>query len=119
MRTLGPTDSSTRGIMGNLATTLAHAQRADEAIALFEKLLHNAAQAEGAALVEAHYQYAAGMAILGRFDAAFEHLEEAVRRGFDATGQLTSDSDLKVLRNDPRFQALVDRIHRQQKVAAK
>jgi hypothetical protein len=46
--------------MGNLATTLAHAQRADEAIALFEELRHNAAQAEGAALVEAHYQYAVG-----------------------------------------------------------
>ena len=81
--------------MGNLATTLAHARRADEAIALFEKLLHNAAQAEGTAVIEAHYQYAGGMAILGRFDAAFQHLEEAVARGFDAAGQLTSDYDLR------------------------
>ena len=36
-------------------------------------------------------------------------------------GQSKCDSldDLKELRTDPRFQALVDRIHRQQKVAAK
>jgi non-specific serine/threonine protein kinase/serine/threonine-protein kinase len=119
MRTLGPTAPGTRRMMGNLATTLAHARRADEAIALFEKLLQNAAQAEGTAMIEAHYQYAGGMAILERFDAAFQHLEEAVARGFDAAGQLTSDDDLKELRNDPRFQALVDRIHGQQKVAVK
>ena len=117
--TWAPTASVTRRMMGNLATTLAHARRADEAIALFEKLLHNAAQAEGTAVIEAHYQYAGGMAILGRVDAALQHLEEAVARGFDAAGQLTSDDDLKELRTDPRFQALVDRIHRQQKVAAK
>ena len=110
LRVLGPTNKLTREAMINLAETLAYEKRADEAIALFETLLKNAAKSEGIALPDAHYQYAVGLTILGRHDEAFHQLQQAVDVGFADARQLTSDDDLKPLHNDPRFQGLLDQI---------
>ena len=110
MRTAGPTASITQNLITNLAATLASAKRADESIALFEKLLVYASQAEGPALRDAHYQYAAGLSALGRKDEAFQQLDEAVKAGFDDADRLSTDDDLKPLRSDPRFAALVEKI---------
>ena len=118
-RTIGPTASPTRKAVANLATTLAYEKRADQSIAWFEKLMEYSSKAEGTAMVDAHYEYAAGLSILGRRDQAFEHLQEAVQLGFDNTNQLTTDDDLKPLHNDPRFQTLLEEIHRKQPVASK
>ena len=118
-RTIGPTASPTRKAVANLATTLAYEKRADQSIAWFEKLMEYSSKAEGTAMVDAHYEYAAGLSILGRRDQAFDHLQEAVQLGFDNTNQLTTDDDLKPLHDDPRFQALLEEIHRKQPVASK
>jgi hypothetical protein len=40
-----------------------------------------------------------------------------VKLGFENTSQLTTDDDLKPLRDDPRFQALLDEIQRKQPIA--
>jgi tetratricopeptide (TPR) repeat protein len=105
--------------MGNLATTLAYEKRADQSIALFEKLMAYASKSEGTAVMDANYQYAVGLSILGRKDQAFEHLQEAVKLGFENTSQLTTDDDLKPLHDDQRFQALLDEIQKKQPVASK
>jgi serine/threonine protein kinase len=118
LRTLGPV-YATRFAMGNLATTLAYEKRADQSIALFEGLMAYASKAEGTAMIDANYQYAAGLSVLGRKDQAFEHLQEAVKLGFENTSQLTTDDDLKPLHEDPRFQTLLDEIKRKQPVASK
>ena len=112
MRTLGPTATGTRNALSNLATTLAYEKRADQAIPMFEKVLENAAKAEGTALRDAHVQYAAGLVILSRLDPAIAHLREAANLGFTDTQLLTTNDDLKPLRNDPRFQALVAQIQK-------
>jgi serine/threonine protein kinase/tetratricopeptide (TPR) repeat protein len=118
LRTVGPV-YTTRIAMGNLAITLAYEKRADQSIALFEKLMAYASKSEGTAMMDANYQYAVGLSILGRKDQAFEHLQEAVKLGFENTSQLTTDDDLKPLHDDPRFQALLDEIQRKQPVASK
>ena len=118
LRTVGPV-YTTRIAMGNLATTLAYEKRADQSIALFEKLMAYASKSEGTATMDANYQYAAGLSVLGRKDQAFEHLQEAVKLGFENTSQLTSDDDLNPLHDDPRFQALLDEIQRKQPIAPK
>jgi tetratricopeptide (TPR) repeat protein len=118
LRTVGPV-YTTRIAMGNLATTLAYEKRVDQSIALFEKLMVYASTSEGTAMMDAHYQYAAGLSILGRRDQAFEHLQEAVKLGFENTNQLTTDDDLKPLHDDPRFQTLLEEIQKKQPVASK
>ena len=119
MRTAGPTALVTRNAMGNLASTLAYAKRTGESIAMFEKLLEYASKAESPALRDAHYQYAAGLSVLGRKDEAFQQLDEAVKAGFDDADQLSTDDDLKSLREDPRFAALVEGIRKRQTSATK
>jgi len=114
MRTLGPADAITRNAMADLASTLAHEKREKESTALFEKLVAYAANAEGTAQSDANYQYAIGMAVLGHKEQALDHLQKAVQSGFANASELTSDKDLQPLRDDPRFQALVNEIQRKQ-----
>ena len=119
MRTSGPIALVTRNAMGNLAATLAYAKRDDESIAMFKKLLDDASKAEGPALQDAHYQYAAGLSVLGRKDEAFQQLDAAVKAGFDNADQLSTDDDLKALRGDPRFAVLLEGIKQKQATASK
>jgi tetratricopeptide (TPR) repeat protein len=114
IRTLGPIAPDTLRGFGNLATTLALEKRSDQAFALFEKYLQNAAKAEEPALINAHYDYATVLVILGRPDQALQHLQEAVKLGFADAGRLSADDDLKPLRADARFQALLGEIQKKQ-----
>jgi len=97
-------------VMGNLATMLAHEKRDKEALAMYEKLVEYAANAEGTAQSDANYEYAVGLTVLGHKEQALEHLQKAVQSGFANASALTSDEDLQPLRDDPRFQALVSEI---------
>jgi hypothetical protein len=114
MRTLGPTSAITRNAMASLALTLAYEKREKESTALFEELIGYAANAEGTAQSDANYQYAVGLAILGHKQQAFDHLQKAVQFGFANASELTGDEDLQPLRDDPRFQALVNEIQKRQ-----
>jgi len=114
MTTLGPTAAITRNAMANLALTLAYEKREKESTALFEELIGYAANAEGTAQSDANYQYAVGLAVLGHKQQALDHLQKAVQSGFANASELTSNEDLQSLRDDPRFQALVNEIHKMQ-----
>jgi serine/threonine protein kinase len=119
MRTLGPESPNTLRMMTNLAGTLALEKRADECIATFEKLLQLTAKSEGSARADANYQYGDALAVLGRPDPAFQHLQDAVKFGFSDPHQLTTDDNLKPLQKDPRFQALIDEIQKNHPAPAK
>ena len=43
-------------------------------------------------------------------DAAFAHLEEAIRCGWSNAGHLAKDADLAPLRDDPRWPGLLERV---------
>lgn len=55
------------------------------------------------------YNLACSHARLHHLDEAFKALDEAVERGYDDFPHLLRDSDLKPLRNDPRFTDLIRR----------
>jgi tetratricopeptide (TPR) repeat protein len=114
VRILGSAAAVTRNTMGNLAITLAYEKREKEALAMLEKLVEYAAKAEGTAESDAHYQYALALVVLGQKQEALEHLEKALQSGFSNLSELTSDEDLQPLRDDPRFQALVNEIQKRQ-----
>lgn len=119
MRTLGVNSQTTRHTMGNLATTLGYEKRAPEALALFEKMLAASAKTEGTELMDAHYQFAGGLVILGRLDDAFQQLEQAVKLGFANKEQLMSEIDLKPLQSDSRFPMLLEQIEKNKTTVSK
>jgi len=62
---------------------------------------------ESSELAIAWYSFACGAALTGRHNEALKYLGHAIDHGFAASGWMDSDSDLKSLHNDPRFDALV------------
>jgi tetratricopeptide (TPR) repeat protein len=96
--------SSGRG-WNNLGWALHHSERFEEAVAAFEKaatLDFNSGKAQ--------YNIACGNAMLNRTDAALDALESAVETGTIHFGHLEGDSDLDSLREEPRFQVLLERL---------
>jgi serine/threonine protein kinase/Flp pilus assembly protein TadD len=56
------------------------------------------------------YNVACVQALTGRKDDAFASLEKAIKNGFGHREWLENDSDLAILRDDPRFDALLKRL---------
>ena len=54
-----------------------------------------------------HYNLACSFALVGEKDEAFQALEKAIGFGYSDFEHLKRDSDLKILRDDPRFQLLI------------
>ena len=54
-----------------------------------------------------HYNLACSFALAGKKEEAFQALEQAIGLGWHDFEHLKKDSDLKILRDDPRFQQLV------------
>lgn len=57
-----------------------------------------------------HYDLACSFALLGRSDDAFASLARALDLGFDSLPILEADDDLRSLRADPRYAALLARL---------
>jgi beta-lactamase regulating signal transducer with metallopeptidase domain len=101
---VGDHPSSGRG-WHNLGWALHHSERFEEAIEAFEK-----AAALDFQPGRAQYNLACSYAMLNRPDAALDALESAVESGTAHYGHLENDSDLDNLRDEPRFQALLERL---------
>ena len=56
------------------------------------------------------YNLACVYSLMGRNEDALECLETAVKKGFGDRAWFENDPDLHPLRNEPRFQALLDRL---------
>ncbi|MBM4041818.1 MAG: hypothetical protein FJ290_25245 [Planctomycetes bacterium] len=61
-----------------------------------------------------HYNLACDYALVGKVDQAIETLEHAIALGYHDSAYLQRDPDLDGIRRDPRFQALLGRVKRQQ-----
>ena len=55
-----------------------------------------------------HYNLACSLALVGKKDEAFQALEKAIEHGYSDFEHLKRDSDLKTLRDDPRFKTLIE-----------
>lgn len=103
-RVLKPDDPLLLSILENLGSTLSHQGRYDEGEKLFREAIRNTAQAQ---LQTLWYNFACAAAVAGRKDDALEHLSQAIDLGFNQADYLGQDDDLKSLRGDPRFDAIV------------
>lgn len=81
---------------------LHHDGHYDEAIAEFQ-----VAAKLGYKPATAKYNIACAYAQMKQNDAALQYLDQAIQEGFTSFDHLRQDSDLKPLRNDPRFKALL------------
>ena len=111
-RVLGPEHPATLKAMVNLATSLLHQGQYVEA----EKLLRDALSSQRRVLGPSHpnvgaslYQLAVLKGLQGKNDEALTLLRESIDHGLppDDTLGIETDPDLKPLRGDPRFTALI------------
>jgi hypothetical protein len=58
-------------------------------------------------LAAAWYNYACAAAVAGHVDASIDDLRKAVDLGSEDVANMANDSDLKSLRGDQRFAALI------------
>jgi serine/threonine protein kinase len=107
-RVFGPEHPFTLEVMGALAITLASEGKLDAAKKLHLTRLDIASRNPGqAGLADAWYDYACGANQAGRRDEAFDHLRRAIDHGYWDAEQMRIDDDLKSMRGDARFEALI------------
>jgi len=95
-----------------LGAALRSLGRYEEALAAFEK-----AGQSGAGLF-GEYGKAAVYVALHQPEKAFAALDKAVQQGYADPDALTSDPDLSVLRNDPRFARIIEQAKKNQRPCA-
>ena len=86
--------------------------RYEEALAAFEKAAQSGAGLFG------EYGKAAVYVALNQPEKAFASLDKAVQQGYADPDALTSDPDLSVLRNDPRFARIIEQAKKNQRPCA-
>lgn len=107
-RTLGPDHSDTLAAGGQLASILGYEKQRAEADALLQEMLPRASQSrEQSALSTAWYNFADAAAVAGKTEAAIDYLRKAQDLGPQPATIMAADEDLKSLRKDPRFIALI------------
>ncbi|MGA1984734.1 MAG: serine/threonine-protein kinase [Candidatus Sulfotelmatobacter sp.] len=94
--------------LGNEATALSHLGRFAEAEKLFrDAILKAEGSKQPGILGDAWYNFAGGAAVAGRRDEALQYLGRAVDQGYESFQWMEVDNDIKSLRGDSRFEALV------------
>jgi non-specific serine/threonine protein kinase/serine/threonine-protein kinase len=107
-RALGPENPYTLNGMQDLAGILSHEHRYAEAEKLFlQEIDVRTKLPRQLDLALAWYHFACGAAAAGHRDEALTNLRKSVDLGFTDAQRMTSDKDLKALRDDPRFSSLV------------
>ena len=64
------------------------------------------------------YNTACMHCLVGHHDEAYSWLEKAVEAGYDDADHLSQDGDFKAIRDQPRFQKLIDRVRSQEEAEA-
>jgi serine/threonine protein kinase/tetratricopeptide (TPR) repeat protein len=109
-RVRGPTHQRTLMVMNNLGLAYAHERRYGEATNMLRETVERARTSLG----ENHpftattiLSLAEVAALQGHREEALDLLRQAVDHGYRDSDQIASDEDLKSLRGDPRFEAIL------------
>jgi serine/threonine protein kinase len=107
----GPEHPVTLHSLEMLGLTLAYEKHFPETEKLFHEAISIAGKASGqTSLPAAWYDFACAAAVAGHRDEALRYLGEAIDRGYGNAQEIASDGDLKSLRGDPRFAALIEKV---------
>jgi tetratricopeptide (TPR) repeat protein len=107
-RVSGPQDPDTLSAMEALGITLSHEKQYAKAESLFQEALQTTqGLSDKAPLASAWYSFACGAAVAGHRDRALEYLGKTADLGSQDVANMASDEDLKSLRGEPRFTALI------------
>ena len=107
-RALGAVHPDTVKSAEDLVGTLYAEKKADEATGVAGELIAGFEKAKDAqGLANTWYDLGCVAALAGRSGDAFADLQQAVDHGYSDGDHMKSDDDLKSLRGDPRFEALV------------
>jgi non-specific serine/threonine protein kinase/serine/threonine-protein kinase len=107
--TADPEGWPTANALWRLGTVLLAQGDRSGAEPLFERSLTLRRQLFGEDRASYAYDLACYHALTGNPEEAIRHLERAVELGHDDFDQMASDWDLRSLRGDPRFDALLER----------
>jgi len=108
LRTLGLQDGGTLKSLQQLGAALAQEHRYAEASKLFRDVIEKQDSAKGPGdRFSVWYSFACVAAAANHPDDALQYLREAIKRGYKDADALTTDDDLKSLRQNPHFQQLV------------
>jgi serine/threonine protein kinase len=118
LRTLGPQHADTLSSLQVLGTALVHDQRYSEAKKLFGDTIDQVSKTKGADVSMAWYNFACVAAAAHDPSEALRHLDQAIAHGYKDADHIASDDDLKSLRADPRFEALVRTARQQSELSA-
>jgi serine/threonine protein kinase len=112
-RVFGPEHPFTLATMGALAIVLASKGKLNEANKLQSERIEIASRKPGPQeLANAWYDYACGANQAGHREEALDHLRHAIDHGYWDSEQMRVDSDLKSLRGDSRFEALIAEVQK-------
>ena len=118
-KVIGPENPETLKTVGELALTLSHEKKFDEARKLYAERIDVLGRTQGRAeAAAAWYDFACGAAVAGFSEEAFDHLKHAIDGGFSDFGQMRTNEQLKSLRGDPRFEALIVTMHQRATASA-
>jgi len=107
----GPEHPYTLFGMANVAIDVSHRGRYAEAQTLYREAIQIASKANQPGVIDTLWYYFGSMAAAaGHRDDAFDYLTKAVDHGYKNAEAMQSDDDLKSLRGDPRFGALLVKI---------
>ena len=107
-RVLGPEDPDTLLAMQSLGITLSYEKQFGKAENLFQEALQTAQRfSDKGPLATAWYSFACGAAVAGYRDRALDYLGKAADLGSPDVAKMAGDEDLKSLRAEPRFTALI------------
>ena len=107
-RVLGADNPATFSAGEQMAITLSYDKQFARAEALMQEIIQKASRSgEPAVLSGAWYNFACAAAVAGHTNAATDYLRKADDLGYTDIANMAKDKDLKSLRKDPRFTALI------------
>ncbi len=107
-RLQGPDSADTLDNMERLGILYAYENQYAKAETFFQQALQAARHSSDKSLLEnVWYNYACAAAVAGHRDQAIEYLQKAADLGDNDLASMANDEDLKSLRRDPRFAALI------------
>jgi tetratricopeptide (TPR) repeat protein len=107
-RVIGAEAPDTLAAMGSLGVTLSYEKQYAKAENVFQEALQVAQRSSDKGnLAGAWYNYACATAVAGHRDQAIAYLQKAADIGDNDLATMAQDEDLKSLRLDPRFTALI------------